>query len=267
MAMGPPVAAAAASSAALAVGSSSASSSPVLATRSPVRRSSSAIEGLLEWRRTDPAPGGEEVFAVVAVGKIGRDDGVDGIRHGFGPEARADDGADRGVVLRAAAERNLVELGAFLVDAENANIAGMVMPAGVDAAGHVEAKRPDQLLTCRIFEALGDLLGDRDRAGIGEVAIVEARTADHVAQEMVIAGGKPLGFELVIDGEQISARDVGQDEVLGVVHPRLVPAVALGEIGNEIHLVRACVAGSAPRLFERDDDAYTARHAMRPHIV
>src|SRR6476619_941223 len=117
MAMGPPVAAAAASAAASAVGSSSASSSLVPATRSPVRRSSSAIESLLEGRRSDPAPGSNEVFAVLAVGKIGRDDGVDGIRHGLGAEARADDGADCGVVLRAAAERNLVELGAFLVDA------------------------------------------------------------------------------------------------------------------------------------------------------
>src|SRR4029077_15205374 len=231
MAMGPPVAAAAARAAASAVGSSSASSSLVPETRSPVRRSSSAIESLLEGRGTDPAPGGEEVLAVVAVGKIGGDDGVDGIRHGFGPEAGADDGADLGVVLRAAAERNLVELGAFLVDAENADIAGMVMPAGVDAAGHVEAKRPDQLLTRRIFEALGDFLGDRDRAGIGKVAIIETWAADHVAEQIVIAGGEPLGLELVIDGEQVSARDVRQDEVLSVVHPRLVQAVALGKVG------------------------------------
>src|SRR5262245_53126763 len=103
MAMGPPVAAAAARAAASAVGSSSASSSPVPETRSPLRRSSSAIESLLEGRGTDPAPGGKEVLAVVAVGKIGGDDGVDGIGHGLGPEAWADDGADLGVVLRAAA--------------------------------------------------------------------------------------------------------------------------------------------------------------------
>src|SRR5512146_2132975 len=133
MAMGPPSATAAARAAASAVGSRSASSSPLPATRSPVRRSSSAIEGLLEGRRPDPAPGGEEVFAIVAVGKIGRDDGVDRVRHGLGPEARPDDGADRRVVLRTAAERNLVELGTFLIDAENADIAGMVMAAGVDA--------------------------------------------------------------------------------------------------------------------------------------
>ena len=37
------------------------------ASSTPLARSSSAIEGLLEGRRTDPAPGGEEVFAVDAV--------------------------------------------------------------------------------------------------------------------------------------------------------------------------------------------------------
>src|SRR6478752_10759566 len=138
---------AAARAAASAVGSRTTVGSLPLVSSMPLARSSSAIESLLEGRRTDPAPGGEEVFAVVAVGKIGGDDGIDGLRHGLGPEAGANDGADLGVVLWAAAERNLVELGAFLVDAQNADIAGMMVPAGVDAAGHVEAKRPDQILT------------------------------------------------------------------------------------------------------------------------
>ena len=89
-----------------------------------------------------------------------------------------------GGVLRIAAERYLVKLGAFLVDAENADIAGMVMTTGVDAAGHVETQRPDQLLARGIVEALGDLFGDRDRPRIGEIAIVEARAADHVAEQV-----------------------------------------------------------------------------------
>ena len=98
---------------------------------------------------------------------------------------------------------NLVELSAFLVDAENADIAGVVMPAGIDAARHIETQRPDLLLALRVFEALGDLLGDRDRAGIGEIAIVEAGAADHVAQEIVIAGGKPVRGEDVIDRDHV----------------------------------------------------------------
>ena len=140
-----------------------------------------------------------KLFPVDALGEIGVDDGVDRLRHGFGAEAGADDGADRSVVLRIAAERDLVELGAFLVDAENADIAGMVMAAGIDAARHIEAQRADQLLALGILEALGDLLGDGDRAGIGEIAIVEARAADHVAQEVVIAGGEPACTKLVVE--------------------------------------------------------------------
>src|SRR5207247_10188363 len=146
MAMGPPVAAALASAAASAVGSSTASSALVPGTRVPVRRSSSAIQGLLEGCGPHSPPRGEEILAVVAVGEIGGDDGVDGLRHGFRAEAGADDGPDGSVVLRAAAERDLVKLGAFLVDAQDADIAGMVVAAGIDAAGHVEAERADQLL-------------------------------------------------------------------------------------------------------------------------
>jgi hypothetical protein len=50
----------------------------------------------------------------------------------------------------------------------------------------------------------------------------------------VIAGGESLGFQLAIDGDEVGAGDVRQDEVLGVIHPRLVPAVAPGKTGDEI---------------------------------
>ena len=168
-------------------------------TSEPVARSTSAIESLLEGLGADAPPRVEEGLPVAPFGKIGLDDGVDHLRHRFGAEARADDGADSGVVLRIAAERDLVELGAFLVDAEDADIAGVVMAAGIDAARHVESERADQLLALRVLEALGDLLGDRDRAGIGEIAIIEARAADHVAQEIVIAGGEPMRGEDVVE--------------------------------------------------------------------
>ena len=45
-----------------------------------------------------------------------------------------DDVADRGVLVGAAAERDLIELGAFLVDAEDADIANVMVRASVDAA-------------------------------------------------------------------------------------------------------------------------------------
>src|SRR5665811_705006 len=172
MAMGPALPPAAALSAASsAVGSSSVAASSGSVTTAPVARSTSTIESLLEGYSAHAAPRLEEALSLVAIFNIGVDDGVDRLRHGLGAEARADDGADRGTVLRVAAERDLVEFGAFLVDAKNADIAGVMVTAGVDAAGHVEPQLADVLLPFRILEALGDLLGDGDRARIGEVTV------------------------------------------------------------------------------------------------
>src|SRR5581483_2704788 len=202
---------------------------------SPVARSSSAIESLLERLRPHAPPGIEEGLSVDTLGDIGADNGVDRLRNGLGAEAGADDGADRGIVLWRAAERDLVKLGALLVDAQDADIARVVMAAGVDAARHVEPERADLLLALEVFEALGDFLGDRDRAGIGEVAIVEARAADHVAEKVVIAGGETCRTEFVVEGHDIRGGDMRQHQILRVIDANLVVAEALGEIGDELH--------------------------------
>ena len=88
-----------------------------------------------------------------------------------------------GVLVAGAAERDLVELLAFALQSEDADVAGMVMAAGVDAAGDLDLQRADVLLPERIGEALGDPFGDRDRARGGERAIVEAGAGDDVGDE------------------------------------------------------------------------------------
>src|SRR3990170_8847690 len=139
MAMGPAFPPAAAASAfPSASGSSTVATSAASAMSEPVARSTSAIESLLEGLSPHAPPGIEEGLSVAALGEVSVDDGVDRLGHRLGAEAGADDGADGSVVLGVAAERDLVKLGAFLVDAQDADIAGMVMAAGVDAARHVE---------------------------------------------------------------------------------------------------------------------------------
>src|SRR5690606_18079647 len=98
-------------------------------------------------------------------------------------EAGADDAADRGVLVGAAADGELVEFLALLVEAEDADVADVVMAAGVDAAGDVDGQRPDVVLAPEIREPLRELLGDRDRAGCGKRAVVEAGAGDDVADE------------------------------------------------------------------------------------
>ena len=78
--------------------------------------------------------------------EIGLDDvldHVDDLRIG---QRRARSGADAGVLVGAAAEGDLVELLALLVDAENADMADMVMAAGIDAAGNLDLQLADVVL-------------------------------------------------------------------------------------------------------------------------
>src|SRR5581483_12486516 len=49
-----------------------------------------------------------------------------------------DQRAKRGILIGLAAERDLIELLAVLLDAENADMADVMMAAGIDAAGNID---------------------------------------------------------------------------------------------------------------------------------
>ena len=85
---------------------------------------------------------------------------LDGVGDLVRAEAAADDLADRGVLVAGAAKRDLVELGALLLDAEDADMADMVMAAGIDAAGDLELQLADLALALERGEAARDLLRD-----------------------------------------------------------------------------------------------------------
>ena len=87
------------------------------------------------------------------------------------------------VIALRAADRHLIPLVAVLVDAENADVADVMMAAGIDAAGHIQFDLADVVLKIEIVEALGDRLGHRDRFGIGQRAKIPARAADDVGQQ------------------------------------------------------------------------------------
>ena len=59
-----------------------------------------------------------------------------------------------------AAERDLVGLFACALEAENADMADVMMAAGVDAAGNLDLQRTDLARARAVAEALGDALGD-----------------------------------------------------------------------------------------------------------
>ncbi len=89
----------------------------------------------------------------------------------------------RRVVALRPADRYLVPLGTALVDAEDADVADVVVAAGVHASRHVEVELADVVQIVEIVEAPLDRFGDRDRFRVRERAEVAARAADDVGQQ------------------------------------------------------------------------------------
>ena len=60
-------------------------------------------------------------------------------------------------------------------------MADMVVAAGIDAARDLDLQIADIVPAVRIGETLADALRHRDRAGIGQRAIIQPRAGDDVA--------------------------------------------------------------------------------------
>ena len=85
--------------------------------------------------------------------KIGVDQGFDGVGDFVFGESRADDVADRSGFVAGAAKSDLVKFDALLIDAENADMADMVVAAGVDAARDFQLQLADVALAVEVGEA------------------------------------------------------------------------------------------------------------------
>jgi len=95
------------------------------------------------------------------------------------------------VLVGAAADRDLVKFLAVLLDAENADVADMVVAARVDAAGDVDVQTADHLGGVVISEAPGQFLRDRNRSRIGQRAVIQPRAGDDVGDQIDVRGSKP----------------------------------------------------------------------------
>ena len=67
-----------------------------------------------------------------------------------------------------AAERNLIPLFALLIDAENADVANMMVAACIHASGDVQVDVAEVVQIVRIVEALLNRLCDRKRLRVRE---------------------------------------------------------------------------------------------------
>src|ERR1700682_4572611 len=126
------------------------------------------IGALPEGRQAHAAERVDEAFTLGAQRARRLDNPLDGRCDFVLRYRRTDDFTQRSEAVRRAAEGNLVPLLAMLVDAEDADVADVVMPAGVHAAGHLDLDVAQVVPVVAIAAALLDILRAPERAGIGE---------------------------------------------------------------------------------------------------
>src|SRR5688572_7618784 len=173
---------------------------------------SSGIEGFLEGLRPQPPVDLEERLLLAdADRKIGVDNLIDRVGHLVGCEAWADDLTNGGAFRRGTAKRDLVELLAPLIEAENADVADMMMAAGIDAARDVDLERPDLLLPGKVGKTPGDALGDWYGSRGRQCTIVKTGAGYDVAGKTQIGRGQPVRLEYLPDFVESAAFDVRQN--------------------------------------------------------
>src|ERR1700689_1799425 len=98
--------------------------------------STSVIDALPKWLDTDPFDGVDEQFVrPLPQFEIGRRDVFHDVRHLRVWHCLSDQRSEFGIAIGLAAEGDLIELLAVLLDAQNTDVAHVMMATGVDAAG------------------------------------------------------------------------------------------------------------------------------------
>src|SRR5690606_3893092 len=124
----------------------------------------SAIKGLLERRFAQATIGLDKcLVGAFASGDIGVDQRLDGLGQFLGFKSGADDLADGSLLGRVATQGDLVELAALFLNAQNADVADMVVAAGIDAARNLDLEIADLGLPLGLGKGAADFLRDRDR--------------------------------------------------------------------------------------------------------
>src|SRR5262245_23817280 len=213
----------------------------------------SGIDALLERLDADALDGiDEELVRSLAQLEIGGGYVLDhvgdlAIRH-----RRTQNRAELGALVGTAADRDLVIFFAVLLDAEDADVADVMVPAGIDAARDVDVQPAEIAGQIEVAEAARDLLGHRDRAGIGQAAIVQAWAGDDVRDEIDVGGGDPDVVERAPQRRKIALGDVRQRQILLMADADLAIAVAIREIGDGVHLLRRGIARRPAFRLERE---------------
>src|SRR6185437_4699401 len=222
------------------------------------------VDHVLERRHADAAIGFEQAFARLAQLHIRIDHAFDGIDDLVLAESRPHDLAHARIFRARSAELDLVEFDALLVDAENADVTGMMMPAGIDAAAHLDLDLTEVVLAFEIGEAFLDR--NRNRTRIRQIAIVQAGAADDVGNEPRIRRAEVQRLQPREHRGQVFLAHMREHEVLLVAHAHFGETEIVHDLRYAIHLVGADVARRHADVLERDRGDGIAARAMRRDV-
>src|SRR5215813_6620405 len=194
----------------------------------------------------------EKLVRPIAQLKIGGGDILDHVGDLPVRHRRTQNLAELGVLVGAAADRHLVIFLAVLLDAEDADVPDVMVTAGIDAAGDIDVQPSEIAGQIEVLETAGDLVGHRDRARVGQAAVVETGAGDDVGDEIDVGRGDPDFVELPPQRRKIALGNVRKGQILLVADANLSETVALGEIGDGIHLPRGGIARRPSFGLERE---------------
>src|SRR5262249_2699808 len=200
------------------------------------------INPLLERLDADALDGiDEKLVRPRAQLEIGGSDVLDHVGDLAIGHRRPQNRAQLSVLIGAAADGDLVIFLAVLLDAEDADVANVMVAAGIDAAGDIDVQPAEIARQIEIAEAAGGLPRHPGRAGVGEAAIVEAGAGDDVGDEIDVRCGDADVVERAPQRGKIALRNMRQRQILLVADADLAVAVALRELGDGVHLRRGGV--------------------------
>src|SRR5215471_6341069 len=189
----------------------------------------SGIDALLERFDADALDRIDEQFiGLLAQLQIGLGDILDDVRNVVVGNRRTYQGPKLRLLVSASPDRDLIEFLAVLLDAKNSDVADVVVATRVDAARNIDVQPPQPARNVEVVEALGDFLRDRDRARVGEAAVIKARAGDDVGDESDIRRGNANRVERAEHLRQVALPNVRQHQVLLVADADFAETIPVG---------------------------------------
>src|SRR4051812_27159125 len=236
-----------------------------------------AIDVFLEGCDADAVHHLDEALGLaVAVREIALDQPLDDTGHLRARDGWADDFAERRLrtarpdLALVAADLDLVPLLAVLIDAEDADVADMVVAAGVHATRDVEVELADVVQVVKrvalFFHHALDRFRHGNRLGVGERAEVAAGAADDVGEKAEVGRVEAEQAHFMPKRHELVLAHVGEHQVLLVRDAQLSERITLGEIGDAFHLVARDVAWRHAGFLKRQRDGGVAGNLVRMDV-